>query len=64
MYEDCVPAWTDPTKNPDCVLHGGWTAWSDKSSCSADCTATRTRTCTNPIPVNSKECEGAKSESR
>jgi len=63
MFEDCVPAWTNPGKNPDCVLHGGWTAWSGASSCSAECTSTRTRSCTNPPPLNSKECEGASSES-
>jgi len=63
MYEDCVPAFMDPSENTDCVLHGGWTAWSSQSSCRADCTTTRTRTCTNPSPVNFKECEGATSES-
>jgi len=62
MFEDCVPAWTDPLKNPDCVLHGGWSLWSEASACSSSCTSTRTRTCTNPMPINSKECEGTASE--
>ena len=64
MFEDCVPSWTDSSKNPECVLHGGWTAWSSASACSASCASTRTRSCTNPVPVNSKECEGDMSESR
>jgi len=63
MYQDCEPTSIDPSENNDCVLHGGWTAWSGQSSCNADCKTTRTRTCTNPPPVNSKECEGATSES-
>jgi len=63
-YKDCNPATIDPPKNPNCMLLAGWTPWSDTSACSADCTSTRTRTCTNPLPVNSKECDGAKSESR
>ena len=64
MFEDCVPAWTDPAKNPNCVLQGGWTAWSEPSACSSGCESTKTRTCTNPIPINSKECEGEASETR
>ena len=64
MYEDCVPAWTDPAKNPDCVITGGWSVWSEASNCSTSCSSTRTRTCTNPMPINSKECEGEESESR
>jgi len=61
-FEDCVPAWTVPAKNPNCVLHGGWTAWSSPSACNAQCKSTKTRTCTNPAPLNSKECEGEASE--
>merc|ERR1711892_858448 len=63
MFEVCVLASTDSSKNPECVLHGGWTAWSSASVCSASCASTRTRSCTNPVPVNSKECDGAESES-
>merc|ERR1719317_1177813 len=61
-FEDCVPAWTDPAKNPNCVLIGGWTAWSSLSTCNAQCKATKERTCTNPKPLNSKECEGEAKE--
>merc|ERR1719244_1546846 len=53
---------TVPAKNPNCVLHGGWTAWSSLSACNAQCKSTKTRTCTNPAPLNSKECEGEASE--
>merc|ERR1719431_1215074 len=62
FVEDCVPAWTDPAKNPLCVLNGGWTTWSSPSKCSSDCRGTKTRKCTNPIPINGKDCEGAPSE--
>merc|ERR1719392_161938 len=62
IFEDCEPASIDPSSNPDCVLYGGWTAWSDNSVCSESCTATRTRTCSNPRPFNYKECDGAARE--
>merc|ERR1719318_2177626 len=62
MLEDCVSEQTDPAKNPSCVLQGGWSAWSDPSACNSGCKSTKTRTCTNPKPVNAKECEGEASE--
>eukprot|EP00111_Clytia_hemisphaerica_P004685 TCONS_00013463-protein len=43
-------------------VHGGWSQWSGWSDCSQLCklgTATRTRTCTNPMPqFNGKLCDG------
>lgn len=36
-----------------CVLHGGWSFWSQWSVCSSDCglgTKSRFRECTNPVP--------------
>ena len=59
-----MPDWTAPSRNPDCVLAGGWTAWSDYSSCSAACSRARTRSCSNPTPLNSKQCEGETSEEK
>ena len=46
-----------PTEVGSCILvvNGGWSEWSSYSSCSAECgggTRTRTRTCTNPAPLN------------
>lgn len=47
-------------------IHGGFSAWSEYSSCSVTCgkgTWTRTRSCTNPAPSNGgKQCEGPASE--
>lgn len=37
----------------NCTVHGGWTAWSSWSQCSANCgiaVKTRRRTCSNPAP--------------
>jgi len=62
MYEDCVPERIVSERNPDCVLTGGWSSWSTPLTCSSSCILTRTRTCTNPKPINSKECEGEDSK--
>jgi len=59
----CSPTEMSPTENPNCVLTGGWSVWSQYSTCSSSCRATRTRTCNNPAPINSKGCDGDASES-
>lgn len=59
--EVCSSQWVnaqDDDAHPDCVIHGGWTVWSPDSVCNAQCQTTKTRTCTNPIPVNFKSCDG------
>ena len=55
--EVCSPQWLvtqDGDDHPQCVVHGGWTLWSPGSVCNRQCETTKTRTCTNPIPINSK----------
>lgn len=47
---DCIGSNTEVT---NCTVHGGWTAWSSWSQCSATCgiaVKTRRRTCSNPAP--------------
>lgn len=43
-----------------CPIHGGYTMWSDFTSCSASCgggVRNRNRTCTNPVPMyDGKNC--------
>ena len=46
------------SSNPDCVVWGGWSSWGPGSVCSASCSSTQTRTCSNPTPYNYKTCEG------
>merc|ERR1712179_545300 len=53
---------TDATKHPNCVITAGWSAYGKGSKCNAACKTTQTRTCTNPAPINSKTCEGAKTK--
>ena len=55
--EECSPDWLvtqDGDDHPQCVVHGGWTVWSPGSECNTQCETTKTRTCTNPVPINSK----------
>ncbi|KAI6231644.1 hypothetical protein M3Y95_00403700 [Aphelenchoides besseyi] len=43
-------------------VHGGWTDWSEWSSCSKSCgrgRRKRRRECTNPKPIRGRFCEGA-----
>ena len=52
-----------PAGHPNCVIHGAWTAWSAPSTCNSECKATKTRTCTNPEPINdSDKCIGDASQ--
>lgn len=44
----------NPDNNPDCVILGGWSDWGPPTECSADCSSTRTRSCTNPSPYNAR----------
>ena len=47
-------------------VHGAWTGWNGWSSCTATCgggTKSRSRSCTNPKPVNGgKTCSGSSTE--
>ena len=54
---------TNPTQHPNCVITAGWSAWGKGSKCSSTCKSTKTRTCTNPAPINSKACGGTTTES-
>lgn len=49
--------------DPSCPADGGWTGWSNWTSCQVTCgngTLTRTRSCTNPAPRGTgKPCVGA-----
>ncbi|XP_061196679.1 MAM and LDL-receptor class A domain-containing protein 2-like [Saccostrea echinata] len=53
---------TENCNTQECPIDGGYTEWSDWSTCTVSCgggTQTRTRTCTNPTPTNGgAECEG------
>ena len=64
--EDCtVSDLAKQEENPRCMIQGAWTVWSDYSSCSSSCEKTRSRSCTNPAPVNDQDkCPGEASETR
>jgi hypothetical protein len=54
-----------PSDHPNCVVHGAWTVWSAASACSSDCKTTKTRTCTNPSPINDNDkCSGDATSTR
>jgi hypothetical protein len=54
-----------PSDHPSCVVHGAWAAWSAASACSSDCKTSKTRTCTNPAPINDNDkCSGDATSTR
>ena len=69
---------TSPTPSFDFIYHlsiavilpvaGNFSEWSDWGPCSSSCgtgTQNRTRTCTNPPPINNgSDCEGVRVEER
>merc|ERR1711892_1120243 len=52
----------DASKHPSCVITAGWAAWGAGTKCNAACKTTKSRTCTNPSPINSKICDGSKTQ--
>jgi len=54
----------DASKHPSCVITAGWAAWGVGTKCNSACKSTRSRTCTNPTPINSKVCDGSKTETK
>jgi len=53
---------TPASSHPNCMRNGGWSIWSAFTTCTSECKHTRTRTCTNPAPINDKDCPGTNSE--
>nr|XP_022294190.1 A disintegrin and metalloproteinase with thrombospondin motifs adt-1-like [Crassostrea virginica] len=51
-----------------CPVNGGWSSWTDWSACSATCSVgieTRSRNCSNPMPLyGGKPCDGNITETR
>ena len=44
-------------------MDGGWTQWKSVGSCNTNGRQKRTRTCTNPTPLNGgKECQGSNND--
>ncbi|XP_047678784.1 complement component C7 [Tachysurus fulvidraco] len=52
-----------PVNEQPGVTDGGWSCWSEWSSCS-NARRSRTRSCTRPPPQNGKECVGNTAETR
>nr|XP_019929037.2 uncharacterized protein LOC105343589 isoform X3 [Crassostrea gigas] len=60
---------SQPCSSQDCpVVNGGWSIWSAWSTCTVSCgggTQTRSRTCSDPAPLNGgDECLGQDTESQ
>ncbi|XP_077999288.1 netrin receptor UNC5C-like [Glandiceps talaboti] len=58
-----------PTQTSPCTLlcpvDGGWTNWGEWSLCSPECNHIRSRTCTNPRPLNAgRRCRGVDMETK
>ena len=53
---------TVTTSHLNCVITAGWSAYGKGSKCNAACKTTKSRTCTNPSPINSKICDGSKTQ--
>ena len=68
--KDCIGAITDSQacNTKGCPVAGGWSKWSPFGSCDKTCgggTRARTRSCTNPVPVNyGRDCNGPMTESQ
>ena len=64
IEEDCSPEdLSTPEDNPRCVIEGAWSLWSEYSRCNSDCEKIKTRTCSNPAPINDPDkCPGEASE--
>ena len=43
--------WIIKYSRPKIPVNGSWADWSEWSSCQADCTKSRNRTCTDPTPM-------------
>ncbi|XP_034336959.2 uncharacterized protein [Magallana gigas] len=64
----CDAGYSGPYCDVSDKLDGGWSVWSAWSTCTVSCgggTQTRSRSCSNPVPVNGgAECAGHDTESQ